>query len=390
MPKIGIIGYGRQIGRITDILLERDKETTIGAIADIRCDEIRKQMEEAGKDVKNIRFYTDVDEMLAAGGVDGIFVGTRCHLHAPFAMKVLRQGVPLYLEKPVATNMEDLVALRDTYRKYGGKVIVSFPLRVTKHVQLVKEIIDSGKIGTVEHVQAVNDVAYGGVYFHNWYRDENETQGLFVQKATHDFDYLNYVLGQPPVQICAMTSKQIFKGDKPENLKCSDCSEYTTCPDSPLVLERYAFDTANGDYCCFAKDTGNEDSGSAIIRYASGMHAVYSQNFFIRKGAAARGARFMGYKGTVQFDWATNLVQVFMHHTPVVETYKLDDEAMNAGHGGGDYTLVDNFIDILHNRTNESLSPLDAGLTSILMSLNARESAKTGTFRDLVWPDSAK
>lgn len=388
MVTVGIIGYGRQTKRIVDILLERDESCRIGAITDPRREEIIRDMQAEGKDPSSIRFYDDPEEMLKAGNIDGVFIGTRCSQHARLARLVLQYGYPLHLEKPVATNMADLLALRDAYRQYGGRVIVSFPLRVTKHVQLVKEVVDSGKIGTVEHVQAVNNVGYGGIYFHNWYRDENETQGLFIQKATHDFDYINYVLGIRPTAICAMTSKQIFKGDKPAGLACEDCTEWETCPESPRVLQRYAFETPQGNLCCFARDTGNEDSGTAIIRYESGMHAVYSQNFFVRKGAAKRGARFMGYKGTVEFDWSTNVVQVFMHHSPVVERYELDTAAMSAGHGGGDYALVDNFIDMLHGRTTESLSPLDAGLQSILMSLQAKLSAQTGTFRSLGWPDT--
>jgi len=84
-------------------------------------------------------------------------------------------------------------------------------------------------------------------------------------------------------------------------------------------------------------DTGNEDSGSALIQYESGMHVSYSQNFYARKGAATRGATFIGYRGTLQFDWYTDELKVFMHHTPRVETHKIDSKAMS--HGGGDLVL---------------------------------------------------
>ncbi|MEK0313207.1 Gfo/Idh/MocA family oxidoreductase [Cohnella sp. 56] len=76
--------------------------------------------------------------------------------------------------------------------------------------------------GEIEHVQAVDNVPYGSVYFHNWYRDERETGGVFLQKATHDFDCINHLIGLKPVSVCAVKSKQIFKGDKPEGLYCKD------------------------------------------------------------------------------------------------------------------------------------------------------------------------
>ncbi|MDI4649549.1 Gfo/Idh/MocA family protein [Cohnella hashimotonis] len=387
MTRVAVIGYGLQIKRLLGIMKQQDDSCAVAAIADPRSETIRGEMIAEGADVSGIRFYADADEMLDHGPYDGVCIGTRCSLHTEMAVKVLAKGWPLYVEKPISTTMADLIRLRDAYeRSARPPVVVSFPLRVTPHVQLVKSIIDSGKIGTVEHVQAVNNVAYGGVYFHYWYRDERETQGLFLQKATHDLDYISYVLGANPRQVCAMTSKRIFTGSKPAGLMCKDCEDQDTCQESPQNL-RKAGEVPIGDYCCFAVDTGNEDSGSVIIQYESGMHVNYSQNFFVRKKAGARGARFMGYKGTVEFDWHSSDVKVYMHHTPVVETHSIDLAAFSGGHGGGDDVLIGNFIDIMKGRTAVSISPIEAGLLSALTCLKAKASAETGTFQAVSWPD---
>lgn len=386
MTRVAVIGYGLQIKRLLGIMKSQDESCEIAAIADIRSEAIQNEMIREGVDISGIRFYIDADEMLEQGSYDGVFVGTRCSLHTEMALKVLAKGLPLYVEKPIATTMDDLIRLRDAYRVSSSPVVVSFPLRVTPHVRLVKEIIDSGKIGTVEHVQAVNNVTYGGVYFHYWYRDEQETQGLFLQKATHDLDYIHYVLGTKPERVCAMTSKTIFTGSKPAGLMCKNCDEQESCPESPQNL-RKAGEVPIGDYCCFAEDTGNEDSGSVIVQYESGMHVNYSQNFFVRKKAGARGARFMGYKGTVEFDWHSSDVKIYMHHSPIVETHSIDFSAFSGGHGGGDDALIANFIDIMKGRTKASVSPLGAGLLSTLTCLKARESALTGAFQGIKWPD---
>lgn len=280
--------------------------------------------------------------------------------------------------------MADLLALRAAKEASSSEVVVSFPLRVTPLVQLAKEIIDSGKIGTVEHVQAWNNVPYGWCYYQSWYRDENETQGLFLQKATHDFDYINYLLGIAPRSVCAMTSKQVYKGDHPAGLRCDDCDEHDSCLESPF----HAFYTkmesprvqASGLMCGFAVDTGNEDSGSAIVEYETGMHVCYSQNFFARKTASKRGASLFGYKGTVEFDWYTDELKVHMHHTPRLESYKMN--TAGASHGGGDTVLVDNFIRVIRDGA-KSVAPLDAGLLSVLMCLKAKESAATKTFQEI-------
>ncbi len=388
MIRLGVIGYGGRAQGVIGLIYRLNSGLEVTAITDVRNDAIREQMTSQGKDPSKIAFYTDPDEMLGKEELDAVLIGTRCSLHSKMAIKVLERNLPLYLEKPVATNMTDLLALRDAAAKTRSDVVVSFPLRVTPLVQLAKEIIDSGKIGTVEHVQAWNNVPYGACYYQGWYRDENETQGLFLQKATHDFDYINYLLGFRPTMICAMKSKQVYKGDHPAGLKCEDCDEWDTCLESPFHQYYTKHESRevgpNGLWCGFAVDTGNEDSGSAIIRYDTGMHACYSQNFFARKSAGKRGATLFGYKGTLEFDWYTDEVKVHMHHNPRTDTYKCNTAA--ASHGGGDTVLGDNFIRIIKGE-RKSVSPLSAGLLSVLMCLKAKESAETNTFQEIVYPD---
>jgi len=384
MIRLGVIGYGGRIQGVLRLIGQLDTGAEVVAITDVRNDEIRSQIEGRGDDPSKITFYDNPDAMLDNEKLDGVLVGTRCSLHARMGIKVLRRNLPLYLEKPVATNMNDLLALKAAGEASSSEVVVSFPLRMTPLVQLAREIIDSGQIGTVEHVQAWNNVAYGWCYFQSWYRDENETQGLFLQKATHDFDYINYLVNIRPTMICAITSKQIYKGDHPAGLKCDDCDEQDTCLESPYHEFFTKLETPrvqpSGKLCGFAVDTGNEDSGSAIIQYESGMHACYSQNFFARKTAGKRGATLLGYKGTIEFDWYTDELKVHMHHAPRTETYKMN--ASGASHGGGDTVLVDNFIRVIRGE-RKSVSPLEAGLLSVLMCLKAKESAATKMFQEI-------
>ena len=388
MIRIGVIGYGGRMHGVVNLMQRLNAGTEVVAITDVRNDEIRQQMKAQDKDPSKVAFYDDPDRMLDTEKLDGVMVGTRCSLHSKMAIKVLERNLPMYLEKPIATNMKDLLVLRDAASKTSSEVVVSFPLRVTPLVRMAKEIIESGKIGTVEHVQAWNNVPYGACYYQNWYRDENETQGLFLQKATHDFDYINYLLGIRPTMICAMNSKQIYKGDRPAGLRCDDCGEWDSCLESPFNMYYTKQETQrvepSGLLCGFAKDTGNEDSGSAIIRYETGMHACYSQNFFARKKAGKRGATLLGYKGTVEFDWYTDEVKVIMHHKPIIETHKMDTS--NASHGGGDLVLVDNFVRVIRGE-QKTISPLSAGLLSVLMCLKAKESAATNTFQEIKYPN---
>ncbi|MGI6260833.1 MAG: Gfo/Idh/MocA family protein [Acutalibacteraceae bacterium] len=375
MYKIGIIGYGSRMSDFVDRIMETGSALPV-AIADPDQESVKKRAEKHS--LKGIIFYSTAEEMLEKEKLNGICIGTRCSSHTHFALLAAGYGVPVFLEKPVATNEEDLTRLFALLNR-NEQFLISFPLRFTKIVQCVKEIIDSGKIGTVQHVQAYNNVPYGRGYYHKWYRNEEETGGLFLQKSTHDFDYINYLLGDlKPVRICAMESKQIFKGSKPVGLMCKDCDERTTCPESPENVKSYGDSYIIGEYCCFAKDTGNHDSASVIIEYDTGMHVVYSQNFFVRKGAQKRGARLMGYSGTVEFDFNTGIVTVYHHNDEIVETYQVNQ---NGPHFGGDNILAKNFVDMMAKKAS-SRATLREGIHSADMCLKARTSAQEHRFVD--------
>jgi len=167
--------------------------------------------------------------MLDMEELDGIMIGTRCNLHTDMAINVIERGIPLFLEKPVSITIEEVKRLNEARKKYNPQVVVSFPLKTSNIVQIVKDMIDSGKIGKIENVQAFNDVEYGRVYQHDWYRDSDLTGGMWLQKATHDLDYIDYILDGQPTEICAMYSHNIFKGNMPADLKCIDCETQDTC-----------------------------------------------------------------------------------------------------------------------------------------------------------------
>ncbi len=387
MLNIGVIGYGDRISAIVDIMLNYKLGVRIAAIADIELDKVRAKLEKRDIDVATVSLYTVADEMLAKESLDGVLIGTRCSLHTTMALKVMARNLPLYLEKPVATNLVDLELLAEANKKSTSEVVVSFPLRLSTIVTLVKQVIDSGRLGAIEHVQAVNNVPYGSAaYFHSWYRDVEETGGMFLQKATHDLDYINYLLGIQPVSICAVKSKRVFDGRYPAGKRCAECEEYETCPESPFIRQHVMRQqSSNKDWqCAYGVDAGNEDSGSALIVYETGMHVSYSQNFYVKNSAAVRGARLIGEKGTLAFDWYKDEIKIAMHDSLRTEVLKMNSG--DGGHGGGDEVLCYNFINIMRGKET-SKAPLDAGILSALMCVRARESAETETFRRIAFQE---
>ncbi|MFN8539146.1 MAG: Gfo/Idh/MocA family oxidoreductase [Thermomicrobiales bacterium] len=379
MIRLGVIGFGRRMRHMVGVVGKFRAGAQVVALVDPRAEALRAEFPTA---LEGATAYPDVDRMLDEANLDGVMIGTRCSLHTPMAIRVLERGLPLFLEKPVAISFGQLAALREAAARTTSQVVVSFPLRVSALCTTAREIIDSGAIGTVENVQAINNVPfYSGGYYHGWMRDDEETGGLWLQKATHDFDYLNSLIRQKPTSIVAMESKTVFRGEMPAGLRCVDCNRQRECPESPynLFFQGVTKEVEPNEWeCSFAEDTGNHDSASAIIGYESGIHATYTQNFYTRRGACARGVKLVGYRGTIEFDWYREELVVHHHHSARVERHHF--ASTGSGHHGGDEQLIEDFLNIVTGQ-GESRAPLEAGLLSVEMCLLARESCRTRAFQ---------
>jgi predicted dehydrogenase len=389
MLRVGIIGYGARVSHMARALKIFGIPYQVTAVADPRAEQLRAQDDGF---LQNATFFANADELLAhAEQLDGVMIGTRCNLHTELACKVAATNLPLFLEKPVAITFDQVRVLEETFRNHTAPTVVSFPLRLSPVLQKVKEIIDSGQIGTVEHVIACNDVPYGSVYFRSWYRNYEENGGLWLQKATHDLDYINYLLGQSPKLICAMNARRVFGGEMPWEQRCVDCHLKETCLESPFTRMRFGFERAEvgfsdrDGYCVFSKGFELEDMGNCLIEYESGAQLSYTQNVFARYKAERRGARLLGYKGTIEFDWYQNQIKLFSHTTPTVQTI---DFTGDMPHFGGDRELCYDFLMAMRDG-QPSRSPISAGILSALTCLWARESSKHHQFYDVKMPERA-
>ncbi len=380
MIRLGVIGFGGRVSSVINTTL-REVEPDVRVVGIVDPDEVGAGARLAECDRNDVIFYSTLDEMVRKARLDALVIGTRCHLHTPYAIEAARYDLPLFLEKPVATSMEQAIALESAFEQSRCEVVVSFPLRVSPLCELARAYLADGAVGTPEHILAVNYVPYGACYFDSPYREFEITQGLFLQKATHDFDYMSYLMDAPITRVAAMASYgRVFGGQKPAGLLCSACDESACCLESPHNRKRNLSGGRTDDHPCpFGTDIGNRESGmnedasSALLEFANGAQGVYTQVFFTRRDAGTRGATVSGYLGTVGFDWYTNALKRVRHHQPFSEVVKGGE---GLGHFGGDHELARNFIDIIQGCATSKTS-IRTGVQSAYACLAARESAET-------------
>ena len=389
MIRLAVVGSGLRAASLVKLALEMDPQVRLAAVADPDADSARASLKKEGIDYTGTRFYCSVDELIEhADDFDALMLGTRCDLHTPIAVKLAPLGLPLFLEKPVSITFDQLNQLAEAYAGRDQNVVVSFPLRMTPLCQRVNEIVQSGRLGVINQVVAFNDVPYGGVYFGQWYRDHKTTGGLWLQKATHDFDYINHLLDAVPLAIAATSTRKVYGGSEPEGLRCSSCTKTELCPESPTNIQKRGDDggMGTGDHACaFSESIQNQDAGAAMVMYDDATQLSYTQNFVSRRGAARRGARITGYYATLDFDWFTEKIRVTEHHGQAVDDIHVP---VIEGHHGGDSVLIKNFLHVIRGQA-ESRSTLEDGLLSASMCLTARESAATGSFQKIRIPGRA-
>ena len=382
MINLGVVGYGgRMHGLVSRVFRQVDADVRVVGIVDPDEVGVRARLEPCDQDAV---FHDSLNEMVRARRLDGLAIGTRCNLHAPYAIQAAEYDLPLYLEKPVAISMQQATDLERAFRKTACPVVVSFPLRVSPLCVLARRYIEEGAVGSAVHVTAVNYVPYGTVYWEAPYRNWEITGGLFLQKATHDLDYMMYLMGSPIVRVAAMAARgHVFGGTKASGLVCSQCDEQETCLESPQNRQRNGTTGVYEDHpCVFSVDCGsvathlNADASSALVEFASGAHGAYTQVCYARRDAATRGATVSGYLGTVGFDWYTNELLRVRHHAPYSATERASG---NMSHFGGDVELARDFIGLIKG-TATSRTPIETGLRSVYACLAASESADDGAF----------
>lgn len=122
--------------------------------------------------------FSDANEMFEAGiEADGAVICTMDQLHYANAMCAMKNGYHLMLEKPVALSVQECTGIRDYANEHQLHVVVCHVLRYTPFYQKIKEIIDSGEIGEVCTIQAMERVEY-------WHMAHSYVRGNCADRQT--------------------------------------------------------------------------------------------------------------------------------------------------------------------------------------------------------------
>lgn len=99
------------------------------------------------------KWYTDPLELINDPEINAIYIATPPSSHATFAIMSMKAGKPVYIEKPLAASYEDCARINRISELTGVPCFVAYYRRYLPYFQKVKQIIQSGAIGTPANVQ---------------------------------------------------------------------------------------------------------------------------------------------------------------------------------------------------------------------------------------------
>lgn len=196
---VGIVGYGR-FGRMHARALQQIPGAKLVAI--------NAGSEESGKqttDELHVPVFLDYDEFLRQEDLQSVTLVTPNSTHAELAIKALNAGKNVYLEKPMATNLDDAAKLIETKERMGRVVQIGFENRYSKFWRTAKSIIDSGKIG--EAVSGKIDVWRFPMRSGSkgWKYDKDAVGHQLLEEAIHHTDISNWLMGRNAISVLSYT-----------------------------------------------------------------------------------------------------------------------------------------------------------------------------------------
>lgn len=369
--KIGVIGCGARLRHVLSQIPGIQKDIEIAGVYDVRreaCDMLCQQFG------MQIPVFSDYHAMIAQKEIDWILIGSWNCFHREHAMSALEAGKHVFCEKPLATTAEDCLAIRDALRRTNRHFVVGFTLRYSPHYRKIKEVIDSGAIGSIVSMEfnGTLNFDHGGYIFGDWRRLMKNAGPYILEKCCHDIDLVNWIVKSRPSRVAGFGGLNFFI---PEN-KILD-SKLGPAPNGRPAYSSWAhpFDEENDP---FESDKDIYDNQVAVLEFENGVRACFHTN--CNTNLKERRMYICGTEGTLRADVMKGEIQFSKigYNTEIVTL----QTGTTDGHGNGDVVLGRCLSETMLAGKNPH-TPLLDGLVSAMVCLAIEDACRTGRVVDM-------
>jgi UDP-N-acetylglucosamine 3-dehydrogenase len=190
MLKIGLIGAG-MMGQVHARAYANLPQAQLVAVADARADEAQQIVAESGA-----RIFGSMDELLANADVDVIDICLPTPLHAAHTVRALEAGKHVFCEKPITLTMDEARQVVQAARAARGKFTVGHVVRFFPEYARAHDLIVKGDVGKPKVIHTLRGGGFPAWSSNNWMGDLNQSGGVALDLACHEFDWLRWCLGE--------------------------------------------------------------------------------------------------------------------------------------------------------------------------------------------------
>lgn len=401
MKKItfAILGMGNRGGVFARNLKQYTEQVEITAIADPwqSCLDTANGYLHLPED----RLFHSAEELLAQPKLaDVMVVATQDAQHRDHAIAAMEKGYDLILEKPISNKLEEVKEIEETALRLGRKIVVGHELRFTTFYRKVKELLDSGAVGRILHLEAAEYVSclhMAHAYVRGHWRRKDESSPIILAKCSHDMDLILWLTGKKCLSVTSVGSLDYFNKDNmpkgaPE--RCTDgcpaadtciyhslnfylprIPKWPTCNMHPAPNEeniREIIDTTRYGRCVFRMDNDVVDHQAVQMLLEDNITVTFNMNAFHTR--ATRTIRVGGTEGELWGDLNDQKLYLQKHGQPLQEL-DLSEEVGTGGHQGGDPALVKAAVAYFGGDENiPSLTTIERSAESHYVAFAAEES----------------
>lgn len=201
--RIGLIGAGR-IGAFHAQTLSENAAVSRIIVLDPQRDRAEAVAEDIGGDLAD-------NAAAMIGSIDAMVIAAATGVHAPMMLLAADAGIPVFCEKPIATDLEATDEVVARLEEAGIPAQIGFQRRFDAGYRNAKEMVDSGALGHIYSVRTTtHDYEPPPVAYHD--------TGIYRDTQIHDFDVLRFVTGQDVVEVYAdgfTTTTELFGPERP-------------------------------------------------------------------------------------------------------------------------------------------------------------------------------
>ena len=188
MIRIGVIGYGYWGPNLARNFFEAPGAQVV-CVSDLRDD----RLELVSGRYPAIKTTNNAWELIEDPSVDAVAIATPVSTHSELATRTLEEGKHVLVEKPLASNTDQVHRLIDLAQKRKRVLMVDHTFVYTGAVRKIRELVESGSLGEIYYYDSVR--VNLGLFQH----DVNVLWDL----AVHDLSIMDYVL---PFRPCAVSA----------------------------------------------------------------------------------------------------------------------------------------------------------------------------------------